>query len=239
MKHYFSFFLSVAIVMMCSCSKTIIDPAPPLVDSLELFRNLTDSFSYTIDGQRFDGTSSYGFGKKNAGANLDTVNRSWRWSIDTTQYSINYALGNLGNVSNGYIKINLIKNFKNIDLAYRILPFVKWPTSAAEIQMYALGKHPFAIDFDRHNYQDGIALSVRGPNATSWISYIGASAQSTTSIPYNSQANSVFEVTRLQKLSTNEYDYLVEARFSANIFGAGEAIKKLENGYLRIHIRDY
>jgi hypothetical protein len=244
---YFPLLFLVAAVLMISCSKEVTAPTPaptPVpIDSIYLFRKMRDSCSYTIDGQRYDADySSSGFRIGTAGANLDTINHNWRWSADTTQFFVGYSISNIGlaNAPN-YTNMEIIfaENFNNRDLAVRKLPSIRVPTAAEQLKMYSLGNHPFALDYKRTNYQSGIAIAVIGANRTYWISYIDAYAYGPTSIPYNSQANAVFEVIRLQKLSDIDLDYLLEARFSANVYGRGEEVKKVEKGYIRLHLRDY
>jgi hypothetical protein len=239
MKLFFSFLLPLSVVVvMSSCRKTAIeDPQPtPVVDSLELFAKLRDSASYTIDGNVFQCPNISGESRGNAGANYDTINR--KWNTDTTQFHVSYTYSNSSVYNAPYIawlKLVFVKNFKTTEMGTGPLPGIKWPTLTEQMKMFALGQHPYTLDYDRFNYQNGIAMEVRDINNKFWTTYVDKFSSERTTIPTNAQANSVFEVTRLQKLRGNDYDYLLEARFSAAIFDANEQSKKI-TGYIRVKL---
>ena len=96
--------------------------------------------------------------------------------------------------------------------------------------------HNYAIDFDGFNSQDGVVLQVTNRTGTSsqiLFTYIDASPFSST-LNNDCQENSQFEILNVYTLLNGEH--IIEAKFTANLFNKSEEVKRLENGYLRVHV---
>lgn len=219
------------VLSLVSCTKN--------TDLKELQGNLideTDSCSYTIDGKQFACDRMVSFERGNAGANLDSATR--QWNSDTSQYRNSFTLiksedENMND--NGYLKISFIKKYGKNQLTKT------WPIGilgpATEMELYAKGEYSYAMDYNRSNSGNGVAIDVLNRNDSSvehLLTYIYASAFSSTTIGPDSQKNSRFEILQMRSLADGTH--LLEAKFTANVFNWDEKAKKLENGYLRIHV---
>ncbi len=220
-----------------SCKK---DNASPVVKSVitpATIAYVTDSCTYTIEGKRYTCDSYVSFGRGDAGAHLDS---NHHWHSDSTQYHTEFILikkedGN--KTDDGYIDITFIKNYSKNQLTKT------WPINIAgpesENELYKKGYYKYALDYKRFNTQSGIAIDVinrldGSSTAEHCITYIDAPAFSPTKIGANSQDNSKFEIVSFSALPDGSH--LMEARFEANVFNPQELVKRLENGYIRIHV---
>jgi hypothetical protein len=198
---------------------------------------LTDSCSFTIDGNVFILDQIIAGGKGNSGANLDTTTR--KFDSDTIQYQVSYKLvsSHPQTISNNNkLTVYFVKKICKNDLIRNVGFGIMGPVSDTTLY-YPKGQHPYAVDFDRFNSQNGIVLNLSAPSINqtdALISYINQSAYWQSSLNNNCQADSKFEITYIYNLPNGAH--LLEAKFTANLFDRNEKLKKLENGYLRIHV---
>lgn len=222
------FVLSAAILV--SCEKHELETVQKPVDPQERLASLKDSASYTIDGKRYTCDFSDSFGKGNAGANRDSITD--RWDADTVMYSSEESFSKQadGNSSDdGAIKVMLIKKYARNQLAPSpSIPALLQPKNFLE--HYKPGQYRYAMDYQQDNRQNGVILSVRQVkgNAIEMLT-----SQTITSAP-NSQDSSTFEITRLDAIGDGSY--LLEAKFTTNVFSANQTQVRVENGYLRFRV---
>ena len=232
MRHYI--ILSSFIFCFISCKKNINEST---TDPQTNLGNITDSCSYTIDGMQFicDGPSTDGRG--NAGANLDTTNNRWKWDTDSIQYRVMYGLERISNTpapNDGRLIIYFVKKYGKNQL---VNPIGGIMAPVTDTPLYLKGLQNYAIDFNRFNSQDGIALQVTNRTGTSseiLFTYIDASPFSSTTLNNDCQQNSQFEIIKVYTSPSG--GRIIEAKFTANLFDKYERLKRLENGYLRINV---
>ena len=226
--------LSSFIFCLISCTKR----PPNTTDPQTKLSKITDSCSYTIDGVQFICDKPSTDGRGNAGANLDTTNKSWKWDTDSIQYRVMYGLDKISNTpaqNDGRLIIYFVKKYGKNQL---INPIGGIMAPLTDTPLYLKGIQHYAIDYDRFNSQDGIALQVTNRTGTSseiLFTYIDASPFSSTTLNNDCQQNSQFEIINASKLPNG--GRIIEAKFTANLFDKNERLKRLENGYLRINVK--
>ena len=227
--------LSSFIFCLISCKKE--EGAPNTTDPQTNLSKIADSCSYTIDGMQFICDKPSTDGRGNAGANLDTTNNSWKWDSDSIQYRVMYGLDKISNTpapNDGRLIIYFVKKYGKNQL---INPIGGIMAPVTDTPLYLKGIQNYAIDYNRFNRQDGIALEVTNRTGTSseiLLTYINASPFSSTTLKNDCQENSQFEIINVNKLPNG--GRIIEAKFTANLFDKYERIKRLENGYLRINV---
>lgn len=224
---------STFIVVSCNKENILETPDDP---SLSLSK-LKDSASYTIDGKRYTCDISGSFGRGNEGANRDSV--TGYFQADTILYYSEFGLikqPDGDRSDDGEINVTFIKKYaKNPLASYPPIGAILRPKNILE--HYTKGNYGFAMDYLRNNRQNGVALMIRkvnGNTVESLVSYINAHYQMSTTISPTSHDNSSFEITRLD--AVGDGSYLLEAKFSANLFDRNETLKRVENGYLRFRV---
>ena len=230
-----TFFLSTFLFAVCflSCKKEnakIVGQNPaPQIDTAKL----TDSCFFSIDGTASVFNSIVENGKGNAAAKLDTSTK--QYDKDTIQYYISCKLINSFSNS-GELKIIFVKNFHKNQLPKDVGFGIMGPVSDTALY-YPLGQHPYAVDYEGFNNQSGIVLNVFSPLVNPidhLITYMYRSPYLGSTLNNNCQSDSKFEVTYVYKMPNG--GYVLEARFTANLFDRYEKVKRLENGYLRMHL---
>lgn len=102
-----------------------------------------------------------------------------------------------------------------------------------ELDVFGVGKYPYAVDLEKENTQNGIVIEILSNKQflkTNGPDLFGVP----TLINKDAQKGSTFEVTKLTNIESDVY--LLEAKFSATLFDHEEKPKKVENGYLRLRI---
>ena len=228
-------FLLASIV---SCKKDNTETTPKPLPTVDIAK-LTDSVSYTLDGVTYTCNVLSGEGGGNRGANLDTANGGFKWDVDTVQYEKNYTYSvssNFMNGNGGRIKIRFIKKFAKAQLTRTVAPGIFGPVS--DTLLYKpKGKHSYAVDFERFNSQNGIALDIETRNGK-MFTYSKEIALWPTTITNDSQKDSKFEITNIYFIPDyqNYWDcHLLEATFSCFVYDRNEQ-PHLVNGYIRIHV---
>jgi hypothetical protein len=223
-------FISAAVILV-SCDKPELNGPKKDIDPQAGLASLKDSASYTIDGKRYTCDVLEGFGSSNDKANRDS--KTGQWDADTVMYSSEKSLGKQRDedISNdGAVKIKFIKKYAKTHLAPSTsVPAILQPKNI--IDHYRLGKYRYAMDYQIDNKQNGVLLSVWKRN--------GNGIEDLKSLPItiapNSQENSTFEITRFD--SVGDGSYLLEAKFTANVYGSSQTPIRVEKGYLRFRVR--
>jgi hypothetical protein len=158
---------------------------------------------------------------------LDPVDKlTQHGNADSVLYYRTYTIYKTGDAS---ISLSFVKKYAKAQLHSDASSFLS-PSNPPDL--FTTGQHPFAFDFNRENTQNGIAIQVG--NGALYTTYSQLPLNVKTTLTAASQSNSKFEVTSLTKLANGAY--ILEAKFSATVFDMNENAKKLDNGYLKIHV---
>jgi hypothetical protein len=222
------------IFCLISCTKKN-DDLTNLPDPQPNISSIADSCSYTINGNQFICDKPNSDGRANAHANFNLTTNSW--DADTLQYRTMfgfYKMSNPAAQNDGSIIIHFIKKYpKNL----LIKPILGIMAPVTDTPLYVKGFRNYAVDFDRFNSQNGIAMEVinrTGSSAEILMTYIYASPFSASTLNNDCQSNSQFEIINVYKGPDGRR--IIEAKFTANLFDKYENLKRLENGYMRIHV---
>ena len=230
----------VLVITFLSCKKTeMIPPPAPTVDVTKL----TDSCYYILDGVTYICNQMYSQGRGNAGANLDTTNRGWKWDADTLQYHVSYGISSNPNspAPGGDITLSLVKKFAKNQLTRDMSLGMVGPPSDT-VLYYPKGERQYAVDFSRFNSQNGVVLKVKkriGNTIQEMRTHSSEMVSLPTTITDQSQKNSRFEITNVYFVPAgNGYTdrHILEVKFKAVLFDGLEKPHYLENGYIRIHV---
>jgi hypothetical protein len=201
-------------------------------------QRLGDSCSYVIDGKTYTCNTSGSRGHGIMGMGLDTATKTW--NADSLIYFTVFSLGHTEAAlpsAGGYLQVYFTKKYGKNQLSK---PLNDVPHPASELDLYAVGGHPYSIEFQRFNTTDGIAMDVDclgcNTRTTRYSTYIYTSAFWPTTLGPDMQKDAKFKITKLEKQPDGFY--LLEALFTANIFDPDEKGKRVENGYLRTYISD-
>lgn len=230
--------VAIALFFLAACKKNdpvteppIIIPPVEKIDPLEL---LGDSVSYTIDGEKIAINTVVTRAVVNAKSNvkLDSVAKGTEYTSgdrDSVLFGRQFKMYN--DHSNGII-ITFLKKY-NISEAKSNPPVILHVPNN-KLDLFSIGERRFALDFQRNNAQNGIAIELMGK-------YYGLQSNGYNSFVHHIaikselQTGSKFEIISLKKLKSGKY--LLEANFNASVYrGDGTNIKKIENGYLRLKI---
>jgi hypothetical protein len=231
MKH--SLILAVFIICAASCRKSSSDLNPsPILPPVPV-SIISDSCSYTINGKQFICNTLFSDGKGNAGANLDTAQN--KWNADSLQYRVTYGLyNNIDSTNDGNVLIHFVKKYAKTQLVKPVLGIIVPETDSL---LFLKGIQKYAVDYDRFNSMNGIAMQVHYKTDTTseiLLSYVYASAFLPTTINNDVQKDAQFEIITVTRLANGKH--IIEAKFTANLFTKTEKLRRLENGYLRLHV---
>lgn len=152
----------------------------------------------------------------------------WYGERDSTLYSAFYKLN--ANRQPGTLQISFSKKFRNTQLILD-QQFLKIKDY---FSLLKLGKQPFSVDLDKENSMDGIAIDFGNSDLAQNLSTTipGFSILVRSNLGKNIQDNSLFEITKIEKLEGNQY--LIEANFEVNLYDKNEQLYRAKNGFLRI-----
>jgi hypothetical protein len=202
---------------------------------------VSDSASYTIDGRIYTAaaistSTPEGNQSVNQKAVFNNNGTMVNWDIIGDKDSILFYRENTvsGTKDRASITISFAKKFNKKQLTMDA--FMYHPTSADILGLFTKGKHPYAEDYTRENTENGVAISVSvvAKEYPTYSSYIPKPIQMPTKLKAGFQNNSTFEILSFVKNKNGGYN--LEAKFSAYVFNDKEEQKKLENGYIRLHI---
>lgn len=225
------FFSLCSAAILVSCEKPQLDGPKKTVDPPAGLASLKDSASYTIDGKLYTCDMAKGFGSSNDKANRNS--NTGQWDADTVMYASEKILGKQqdeDSSNDGAVHVMFLKKYARTQLTpSSAVPVLLQPKSITA--HYKPGKYRYALDYQIDNKQNGVALSVLKVNghATELLK-----SQPVTKAP-NSQDNATFEVIRFEALGDGAY--LLEAKFTANVYGADQTAVRVEKGYLRFRVK--
>lgn len=230
-KLIFSLLLLLAVT---SCKKeqiqqTSSNPAKPTVIAA-----VRDSISYTIDGQTYTVGGDNGYSSQG----IEDANRKLIYPDSTKKYA--YSLIGKGDSIMFFQKNTYFSKNANINIFF-LKKFAKmnnvngnpYPGINDVLSIFTVGKHALAEDFEWQNSQNGIAIDISANNK-GYSSYNSYNGISTIVIPPGFQKNSSFEILNFNQATLGGNN--LEAKFTAVVFDANGVQKKVDNGYLRIHL---
>lgn len=224
--------IALSLLLLAACKKNT--PLPdPVVEKPDPLEFAGDSASYMIGGKLSI------VNKVNSGTALNLQPNSKVDSI--VNGSIYYASGDKDSVLYGrrydihdneydnMISFFFLKKYHKNAMEYQ---FILRPKH--ELDLYMVGKYNYALDFNRDNSQNGVALELRNQKVN-YQTYGSDSFRTPQVLKPDAQSQSTFEVTNIKKLKSGSY--ILEAKFNATIFDRDFKPKKIENGYLRLRLR--
>ncbi len=235
--------LCICLILMQSCMKdtevTIPDTGKPQISAFK------DSVSFTIDETKYVFNERYSFGSKNYPVNVqksdvkipggklasETGGYYFYGAPDSTLYAAKYEVASKD--WERRFKILFTKKYKDADLEWRSV--LLYPKSHDDI--FKTGKYGFAVDLDKENTMDGIAIEVSDNSiGQTLISMMpGFSILVRPDLKMDIQDNSDFTVTKVEKVAEGKYYYyVIEAKFELNLFDKDGKPYRLKNGFLRL-----
>lgn len=223
---------SVAFLLaLTSCKKNNSDELPAIVKA-EV--TPADSASFTINGKLYTAINIKSFGSGSAPANesVDALTNvvNWVGSPDTVTYFRNYTFTDFTNAE-GALNISFVKKYAKAALNQVSTSALYYPTNP--IELFTVGQHPYAIDFERERSHNGIAIKTTLANGGT--SYSQIFLGNNTKLTASAQSNSTFQVTSVTKLKNGAY--ILQANFSVNLFDNNDnLVTRIENGYVRMQL---
>jgi hypothetical protein len=239
MYHYLmktnAFYFLVFIISFTACKKNSVDVSTGAASTY------ADSISFSINGKStvFSERNSSGSGNRqiNIKPSMALIDgREWEYQTggfywygekDSLLYDKFYGFNTKDNTST--INISFSRKYHR-NVLKEVFPVLA-PADNSEI--FKVGRQPFAIDLNLENTREGISIEVRSQELGGQLStYIPAfSILIRTDLDMNIQKNSIFEITKVQKL--NESLYLLEGNFDVNLFDRSGKLYRLERGFFR------
>lgn len=228
----------IVLSALSACKKESIPNTPkPIAEKI-----LSDSISFGINGKQYIFNNLYGAGFGNRQVNIKqspviiadrqpayiTGGYYWYGEKDSTLYSAFYKLN--ADKQQGDLQVSFSKKFRNTQLIVD-QQFLKIKDY---FSLLRFGKQTFSVDLDKENSMDGIAIDFNNSNLSGNLSTTipGFSILVRSNLGKNIQDNSLFEITKIEKLEGNQY--LIEANFEVNLYDKNEQLYRAKNGFLRI-----
>lgn len=230
--------MAAAIIFVVSCKKIDNEDTAQVPERL----SYKDSVSFSLNDQPYVFDYTYSSGIANRAINVkpydviisdgklayQTANHYWYGEKDSTLYSVSYSLES--KKPGDDFKIWFTKKYKDTQLQRGFQLYA--PKN--HLEMFNVGKQAFAIDLDKENTTEGIAIDFES---------IGIATHLSTGVPgypivqrldlkKDVQKNSTFEITKVEKIKNNIY--CIEAKFELNLFDSREQVYRVKNGFLRI-----
>lgn len=224
--------IAIALIFFAACKKE--DPVnePTTTEKEDPLEYAKDSISYSIDGKTYSTakfSSTAGAGNYQPNSKVDSIVKGAYYisgNKDSVLYSKRFAIYNDDRIVN----VTFIKTYsKNVMRQVLILV----PNDVYDL--FKVGSRNYALDFERDNKQNGIALSIYDKGT--YKTFGSDSFRNPPTLSPDAQKDSKFEVTSFRKLKSGTY--VLEAKFNATVFNSENHSKKLDNGYLRIVLSPY
>ena len=201
---------------------------PPIIAAVH------DSVSYTVDGKTYTNASGSFSSLSTGGEETDRKvvyadsNNKFNYGLVGNPDSVLYYQKNTILSNNANLVILFIKKYR---IKYTGDGVLYNPALKDLLQLFTIGKHPYAEDYGWENSQDGIALNI-SVDGRAYMSYNAFNPNKPSILKAGFQKNSAFEIISFTKTTSGGYN--LEARFTAVVTDTYET-KKLENGYLRLY----
>lgn len=224
----------VPLLVFTSCKKD--SPAKPVTPAKPVIAAVSDSVAYTIDGVTY---TAGGMFLNNISSGTEDANRKLVYPDSTNKYA--YALVGKPDSVMFFEKHTIFSKSANINVIFvkkffRQNTTLNLPGLKSILTLFTVGQHPLAEDFEWQNSQNGIAIDAAINDNKGYSSYNSYEGPATVVIPRGFQKNSSFEITSFVHATDGFGGYNLEAKFTVLLFNRKGEQKKLENGYLRLHI---
>lgn len=230
--------MALAIIFVVSCEKINNENIAQVPERI----SYKDSVSFSINDKAYAFDYTYSSGISNRAINVkpsqiiindgklayQTANYYWYGEKDSTLYAVSYALESKRPGED--FKVWFTKKYKDSQLQRGFQLYA--PKNHLEI--FKTGKQSFAVDLDKENTAEGIAIDFDGTGISSHLSSSipGSSIVQRSDLKKEIQKNSSFEITKVEKIKDNVYT--IEAKFELNLFDIREQLYRVQNGFLRI-----
>lgn len=223
--------LAIGLFLFAACKKDnpVIEP-PVVIEKEDPLEYAHDSVSYSIDGYTYklsQYSSFYRASNHQPYSKVDSIvgNGYYISGIkDSVLYSRNYGIYTDGKK----VDVIFIKTYKKESMLQSLILRPK-----DIMDLFTIGARNYALDYDRDNIQNGVAISL----SDGYKTYGSDDFRKSPQLSADAQKNSKFEITSLKKLKSGTY--ILEAKFNAMLYNEQNASKKLENGYLRLVMGKY
>ena len=237
MKNLITFCSILLLAIVSSCKKDRPTKADTPENEPAVVAAVHDSVSYTVDGKVYTTGSDASSFSSSGGQEIDrkvvypdSTNKTNYGLVGNPDSVLYYQKNTISSENINKVTIFFIKKFIKKQKGDGVLYF---PIMNDWLQLFVVGKHPYAEDFGWQNSQDGIALYVAIDDGN-YISYNPFNPNKPNILKPGFQKKSTFEITNFTK---TDRGYNFEAKFTAVITDAlTQKQKKLENGYLRLYI---
>ena len=232
------YFLFALITLIFSCKKDDVEVIEPDPDKGEI-QQVNDSLSFNIGSEKYVLVRSNSRGIGNRQINLKpfndkipgreaaafTAGKYYYGEIDSTLYCSYFGM-----VTNTDDRSSAELIFTKKFSLREVHPFSILLIPKDQSQVIKVGKQSFATDFSKENTKDGIVLNlyINGNSLTSTVPGFSIAMQSQMK---DIQKDSSFEITKVEKVEGDIY--MLEAKFTMNVFDEEEKLYRVENGYLR------
>jgi len=210
----------------------------------ELYINLSDSCSYTIDNKIYN-CNRVGSIYSGGTAQVNPEFKTGKGYEDSVYFTTGMDLINFEDKA--YMTIMFAKKYGKNQLLKNNLNLYVLPEDEKRI-FYSEKRYPFAVDYERSNTMNGVALSFSTYDGDDYLmrynTYSPAPWGRETSVMNDVQKDSEFEIIKIHTLPNGST--IIEAKFKAKVFGqyfydAGSGIseeaKMVEDGYVRFRVR--
>ncbi|MCX2494105.1 hypothetical protein OQX63_11520 [Pedobacter sp. PF22-3] len=223
--------IAIALFFFAACKKDnpIIEP-PVVIEKEDPLEYAHDSISYSIDGITYklsEYSSLSGAGNRQPYSKVDSIvgNAYYISGIkDSVLYSRDYGIYTDGKK----VDVIFIKTYKKTSMLQSLILRPK-----DVMDLFTVGTRNYALDYDRDNIQNGVAISL----SDGYKTYGSDDFRRPPLLSSDAQKNSKFEITSLKTLKSGTY--ILEAKFNAMVYNEKNVSKKLENGYLRLVMDKY
>ncbi|MCX2451424.1 hypothetical protein OQX61_09085 [Pedobacter sp. PLR] len=239
------------LVIFASCKKesaeldTEVKPEPkPEIEDASAWGRV----SFMVDGKLFtnyneaDKSISYSKGTGNSGANLKETTKDKKWTVmsngkywaghpDSLQYS-KYFETSMGQ-SGASIKVSFIKKYAKREMDSGISIYY----AKSDFDLYKNTSPKFALDFERENDQEGVAIEISLPNSVTLTSYSPIILGKKSSLTAESHSNSTFKILKAERIKGTKTIEL-ELSFEGDLFDKNEKPVKVTRCSAKFQLRE-
>jgi hypothetical protein len=232
---------TLIVISVTSCKKEAQQPEPVSVPVPEAKAITRDSISFSIDGKFYAFNEKYSRGLGNQPVDIkpsatiltgrklayQTGNLYWYGEPDSTLFT---AISKFKSASNvGHLELIFARKFKDAQLQKSGILYLPGRNE----DVFKVGKMPFAVDLEKENTMEGIALSLfNTPNSKALSTCKpGFSILLQAGLKNDIQNNSTFEITSIKNIQEGYVQ--VEGKFELNLFDEDAKQYRVKNGFIR------
>jgi hypothetical protein len=222
----------IALFFLAACKKD--NPIDPTIEKPDPIESIKDSASYTIDAKTYKSIDIEKSGTFTTQSNLKiTSGVNFNYELAGDKDSLLFVREFIVRASYTHIAISFIKIYNKNETENTNENnggYLNYPKNKTDI--FSPGVYKYSTDFFRSNSTSGIAFTVINQQGV-YKSYGQSDLGKPASVTQTDQNGSKFEIISLKKRKS---DYLLEVKFSVNVFDENKKQLKIENGYLRLSV---